>query len=309
MRFLIAFLMLFIFNQVAFAKGVKAATVIESMATLSYSIGEKKELVKSNVSKIVVAQLIDLVVSWSDLDEVVVNSGEKFKILSFRVKNIGNGKDKISLLGNILKYKSDFLPKGVSIYIDENDNLNFDSKDRQKKSLELEADEEKMVYLVCDIEKKRDLKSSDKSYIALKAVSLTGGSGIKGKVHKNSGIDGVDAVDGLSGGVGEDVGILVYKDINLDIKKELNYDPKSGLITVLLHLSSSNSGSFKDVNVDDFIPKQTMLVDGSLMFDDRTISRCKSDIYKGSKRLSLDIGDIDSSQEHTITYKLKIKKG
>lgn len=318
MRILVAFLILLFANELLFAKGVRAGTIIKSTATLSFSFANSKEKRFTNsVSEMIVAQVVDLLVSWSDLDMVSVSEFEREKFLTFRIQNIGNGKDRISLLSSYLKYKSDFLPKGSEIFIDSNDNLKFDSKDEKINQITLDADEEKMIFVVCDLKRQKKLKSGDKSYISLKALSLTGGSGIKGKVHKGKGINGVDVVDGLSGGVGEDEGIFVYRDTDLQLKKEVSLNQNSGLITVLLKLTFDVDESFSDVVIEDFIPKETIFVDGSLIFDNRSINSfsgqnsiyCKRDRYKSGSKISLKIGKLDSSKEHTISYKLKIKKG
>ena len=113
--------------------------------------------------------------------------------------------------------------------------------------------------------------SGSQSFMNLKAISQIGGSGEKGMIHKGRGIDGVDAVDGFSGGMSEDEGSYQLLNANVILKKNVKID-KDRLITVYLTVTVGGEGSVKDVNIVDVIPAQTIYVRKSLKLDGKYIS-------------------------------------
>ena len=296
-----------------YARGVKAGTVIQNSATLSYSMEEETFSVESNVDKSVVAQLLDVKVSWMDTQAVAVSAGEKEEVLTYRVVNSGNGRDRFTLRADTLDYKSAFALKRKRIYLDTNNNFRFDASDRERKRVVLGADKSRLVFVVSKIDKKLSAQNGSQSFVNLKATSRTGGSGEKGRVYKGKGVDGVDAIDGLSGGVSEDEGAYKLLVANVRIKKDVLF--VDGFITISLRVSVLGEGVVKDVKIVDKIPNKTRYQRGSLQLDGHFISDQKdSDQGRYQKRrgrrkakILMSLGALDSSSVHTITYKLSMK--
>lgn len=287
------------------AKGVSAGTVIQNSATLSFSLEEESFSIKSNIEKSVVAQVIDTKVSWMDTRPVLVSQGEKEKVLTFRVINNGNGKDRYTLVVDELDYKSAFTLAKKKIYLDINNNFRFDSSDRERKSVTLEADKEQLVFIVSKIDRELLASSGSQSFVNLKSISQVGGSGEKGTIHEGKGVDGVDAVDGFSGGMSEDEGSYKLLSANVIVSKNVTIN-EDGLITVHLTVTVGGEGSVKDVNIIDEIPHKTIYVQKSLKLDGRFLS--DHERYKEREaQVWVSLGELDTSSYHTITYNLKIR--
>jgi len=297
-----------------FAKGVLAGTVIQNSATLSFSLDEEKFSIKSNIAKSVVAQLIDTKVSWMDTRPIVVSKGEKKRVLTYKVRNDGNGRDRYTLLADELDYKSDFSLARSRVYVDTNKNLRFDSSDRVRKTVYLDADKEKLIFVVSKIDNDLKTSSGSQSFVNLRAVSRTGGSGEKGRIHKGRGVNGVDAVDGFSGGVSEDEGAYKLLIANVILDKDVVSDD-DGLITVTLHVSVGGEGSVKDVKIVDNIPDETKYVKGTLQLDggqmtdrkDSDMGRYKRKYRKRKAEIQMSLGELDTTSHHTITYNLRMR--
>ncbi len=299
-------IMIFVINlSTLFAKGVSAGTVIQNSATLSFSLEEETFSIESNVEKSVVAQLIDVKVSWMDTRAVLVSKGEKDKVLTYKVMNNGNGKDRYTLVADELDYKSEFALKKRKVYLDINNNFRFDSSDRERKSVALEADKEQLVFVVSKIDKELLASSGSQSFMNLKAISQVGGSGEKGTIHEGKGVDGVDAVDGFSGGMSEDEGSYTLLSANVILNKNVTID-KDGLITVTLTVTVGGEGSVKDVNIVDEIPVQTIYVRRSIKLDSRFLND-QGRYKKNRAQVLVSLGELDTSSYHTITYNLRLR--
>ncbi len=310
----IAIIFFFLCSTSSFAKGVLAGTVIQNSATLNFSLEEETFSVKSNVAKSVVAQVIDVKVSWMDTRAVVVSEGEDKRVLTYKVRNDGNGRDRFTLEADALDYKSAFSLERKKIYLDTNKNLRFDASDRKRKTVTLGADKEQLVFVVSRIDKDLDVLSGSQSFVNFIAISRTGGSGEKGMIHKGRGVDGVDAVDGFLGGVSEDEGVYKLLIANVILDKDVTSD-EDDLITVTLDVSVGGEGSVKDVKIVDIIPNETKYVKGSLLLDGAQMSEQKdSDAgrykrkYKNRKaQIEMNLGELDTTSHHTITYNLTIR--
>jgi hypothetical protein len=298
-----------------YAKGVLAGTVIQNIATLDFVLNEKRHHIKSNIEKSIVDQILDVKVSWMDIDEVSVTDGEKRSVLTFSVLNSGNGIDSFELFAKELEYKSDFQIKNIEIYLDRNSNSRLDSEDVIKKSLTIEPDGQKRVFVVSDVKRDADVSNGAKCYISLKAVSKTGGSGERGKIYRKKGVKGVDAVDGLSGGIGEDEGIYRFLKANLVLKKRV-IKRGNGVLTVELDITAKGEGVVKNVQVVDEINRDTAYINESMSLDDQALTDKKDgdkgyyDNCKGDDRAKIffDIGDIEVREHHIARYNLRLRR-
>ena len=298
-------IMVFVLNlSTLFAKGVSAGTVIQNSATLSFSLEEESFSIKSNIDRSIVDQVIDTKVSWMDTRPVLVSQGEKEKVLTYRVINNGNGKDRYRLVVDELDYKSAFSLKKKKVYLDTNNNFRFDSSDRESKSVSLEADKEQLIFVVSKIDRKLGLSSGNQCFVNLKAISQVGGSGEKGTIYKGKGVDGVDAVDGFSGGMSEDEASYKLLRANVILSKSATMN-QNGFISVHVTVTIGGEGSVYDVNIIDPIPQKMIYIQKSLKLDGRFLSGQEKYI-KSKAEVCVSLGELDTSSYHTITYNLKI---
>jgi uncharacterized repeat protein (TIGR01451 family) len=270
--------MLFAHEQ-GFAKGVSAGTVITNVATLSFEVDSTKQMIVSNKTKDIVAQLLDVDVSSLDAQGVIVKSMQKDQVLTFKVTNIGNGQDryKLSVSHNQL---SKFRAKNKRLYTDTNNNKSYDQKDTEKYTLDLLEDESAIVFIIGDI-REINLDKPSKNIIYLKAKSLIGGSGKKGTLYTKKGVKGVDAIDGINGGVGEGESAYIFN-VNKDVlltKSALvhniygtNEAVEGAIITYDINVSTVKNKIAKCVEVIDFIPKDTEYLKNSIKIDSKSIT-------------------------------------
>ncbi len=297
-----------------FGKGVKAGTVITNIATLDYKMGDKDYHTKSNIQKSVVAQLIDVKVSWLDAQDITVVSGDKKRALVFKVLNSGNGVDRFNLIKEYLEHKSDFKPERSRVFLDINKNYYLDSHDRVRKTVTLQPDDEQLVFIVCDIGMQQDTQNDEKAYYSLKAVSRKGGSGVSGIVHRKKGVKKVDAIDGLSGGIGEDEGDYKFLKATLILQKSVEQDDDEN-ITVTLDISVDGEGAVKNVKIVDEIPDETIYIKNSLKLNDISLTDKKDGDegrykrrYKNKKaKIFFNLGDMDVMSHYIAKYRLRVR--
>ncbi len=309
----------FLCSSLVYAKGVSAGTVIENSATLSFSMDEEDFSIESNIVKDVVNQLIDVSVSWMDTRAVLVNRGDKKRVLTFKVVNSGNGADSFSLASEVAGEHSDFETKKRKLYIDSNDNLKFDKNDKKVTAVALKADESALVFVASDISHKRSAIAGSQSFVTLKARSQRGGSGIKGTFHRGAGIGGVDAIDGLGGGVSWESGIYKLLNVKVVIEKNIflnkrvtNHFYTNSVLTVQLVLAITGEGSVHNLNLTDVIPTEAAYVVHTLQLDGEALSDRLDDdegrYLASKKQIDLDFDLLKASKKHTITYKVKVRK-
>ena len=312
MKYFIIFI-LFV-NVSLYAKGVSAATVIENRATLDFSIENETFSIQSNIDRSIVEQLLDVSVSWMDTKEVAVSKGDKKRVLTYKIVNSGNGEDRYTLIAEDLAYKSEFETEVKKVYIDMNNNLHFDANDHERKTITLDADEENLVFLVASIDEDLNATSLSRNFVNLKAISRRGGSGERGQIHLNRGVGGVDAVDGLSGGVSEDEGIYQLLIANVILNKSVTTD-ENDLLKVTIDVGVEGDGIAKNVELEDQIPHEVIYVKNSLTLDDIPLTdkddtdagRYKRKYLKRKALIMMDLGDLDALSHHVIKYNLRLR--
>ncbi len=306
---------LLIFSISLSAKGVKAGTIIKNQASMSFTLHKKRHTVKSNISKSIVDQVVDVELSWMDGSEVAISEGERKKVLTFKILNSGNYKDRFNLSLREILNRSGFRLQKSKIYIDRNHNLRFDSYDRVRKTISLNEDESGVVFVVSSLGKKVEAKNRDEAIVELRAVSKKGGSGERGHIYPRKGVKRVDVIDGVSGGIARSEGIYRFLKANVVLNKDV-YQEESGDIVVRINVTVEGDGIAKKVKVIDEIPDETIYIKNSLKLDEKYISdkkdsdegRYKRRYKNHPAKIFFNLGDISSMEHHIISYRLKIKE-
>ncbi len=258
------------------AKGVLAGTEIMNTSTLEYEIDGSHYSTTSNATLDKVDQIIDVSVVWNDAAAVLVSSGESNQVLTFKITNLGNGRDTFNLTHET-NATNDFTVNNPRIYIDTNNNGVFDiSSDQQASSITLDADAFAILFLVSDIPTD-SYPSGSTSNNAIVARSTTGGSGVQGTIYEGAGIGGVFAVDGMSGGVDKGWGIyLMGSDVAVKLTKSATLDGKQAVsgatVRYYILVELQGYGSAKDLIITDAVPSGTSYVAGSLTLDGVSLS-------------------------------------
>ncbi len=294
-------ILLTIFYSSLNAKGAAAGTHISNIAYIHYSADGRDYNNSSNTVIDVVDQLIDVYVSFSQNMPTYIESGDRDQPLAFKVTNVGNGADKFTLYSD--SNNSVLTNSPARIYIDTNNNNILDlSSDLQVVDINLSADESVTVFVVNNIID-GDFARSSRYYHRLKAVSFRGGSGIKATLHNAKGVDGVNAIDGLRGGVSVATGIYEMLAFKIKIDKSIAQIQNSlgepnattgAVIVYSLEVYIDGSGEATDILISDQIPDGMKYVSGSLKLNSKTLS----------DSIDSDDGDFDGRAIHVNIAKI-----
>ena len=137
-----------------YAKGTEVGTLIVNHANITYIMDGKEHNSSSNTDRFVIDHIIDLDISWQDSAHIIVGSGDKSVILSFRLTNLGNGEDTFALSYEHNTTDSfDPPPKNVLLYIDTDGSGAFDiAQDIQiMGDINITADHNITLFVVADI--------------------------------------------------------------------------------------------------------------------------------------------------------------
>jgi len=299
------FLLVMMFFPPLWAKGVKAGTVITNQAILNFSIGNSiSYTVKSNEVKSIVMQVLDLILQWQDSKPVELYQGAKKKVITLSLLNNGNGKDKISLYFNENSSVSSDI-ESMNLYIDSNKNGVFDNEDKVVTNVVLDEDKYENIFLVTSL-KDNALIEEDSLNVEVKAKSDIGGSGIKGTFYQGKGVGGVDAVDGVSGGVAIQnvVYSLVYQ--NPSFKKSVKYFEGGDYFLVSLNLNIEGNANLKNIHIEDEVPKGLFYRRNSIRLNQKLQTDQKDDDNAyfdfNLNRLALDFPSAKLPKKFLVTY-------
>lgn len=273
----IVLLIFFIFSDLS-ARGVEAGTIIVNQATLTYEQEEETFEILSNETRDIVDQIIDVGLHWLD-EKLVVKNGAKGVICTFKLTNYGNGEDSFLLNArNSVDTQVKLLNK--QIYIDTNQNAKWDGSDIVSTDTTLAPDESVIVYIYADIPMV-DSRTQQFAKVDLEARSQRGGSGTPGYVHTGNGVLGLDAVDGLSGGVVAQEAQMIITDllkptIVKTIAVENNYGTNEPItyatLYVLLEVYLPQGGKVDDFKLTDVMPTNTSLINNSIRLNGTSLS-------------------------------------
>ena len=291
------------------------------MATVDYSIGGTPAQVNSNVSTVVVGELVNVTMALQS-PTVSVAAGAANKALLFLVTNIGNSIETFTLAGDSVLVGDDFDPTPAApfIYFDSDSSGDLSPGDTPyvpgSNDPSLAADGSVAVLLVNDIPP--GLPDGEYGRSELTATSNTG-TGAPGTVLPGQGTGGVDAVIRLSGGEVAVSGQYLVGDILLSaLKSQAVLDPFGGnqpipgaAITYQIVVTATGTGVAMGVAFTDPIPGSTTYVAGSLRLNGAPLTDA-ADADAGSfalapARVAVGLGNLTSAAgPQTIDFRVTI---
>ena len=298
----------FILLSALFAKGTLAGKQINNKATINVNIGGTTYNIHSNVDKFVVDQIVDINLKWQDDKAIDVAASEKQRVLTFILKNEGNGKDNINLFNEHNK-TSAFTPENRKIYIDKNGDGIFSKEDELASKVELNADQSAILFIVSDIPD-ANLTAKEKAYEILEAKSTKKGSTKKDRANS------VDIVVRKS--EDNDTGIYIVRDYflqSIKSKKVISGDKKAHTgSTIEYKIELSIGGENKDkviknIDLKDLISSDSQYIPNSLKLNGVNLSdKIDNDNgYIKDSTVFVHIDKIEGSNIATITFDVKIK--
>lgn len=292
----------------AFAGGTAPGTDITNKATATYTVGGSSVSKDSNTTHLVVAELLNVSVTWQDTGSVLVSPGAQDVMLTFRVTNTGNGTETFPLSLNMAVLGDTFDPQlctPVSIYLDTNNNGVYNvgvdtAYVAGTNDPTLAADAYKTVFVFGDIP--NTVVDTDTGKSALTATAATG-SGAAGTVFAGAGDGGVaDAIVGTSTATGTIAGTFLVSNVVVSIAKTQVVTDQFGgskaipgaSVEYSLAVTVTGTGTATGVVLTDAIPANTTYTAGTLKLNTLTLS----DASDG------DSGDVGATTAGTVTVSL-----
>ncbi len=310
--------------RIAGAVGTPATTAISNQATVDFELAGTPGSVTSAVETFLVEEVIDVQVVWQDPGPVTTPSPATAQVLTFLVRNVGNGGEQFAAaLVNLLGDDFDVAP--VALHVDaDGDGLYTAGTDpvyAGPADLDLDSNDpvsdRRSVFIVGDIP--AALANGSLADLELTATSVTGtgapGSGIAG-----AGDGGTEAVFGLSGGDAVATGQFVVSDVTVTVAKSaLVFDPFGGSDPVVgatiryrLDVSLVGAGTALGLDVTDPVPANTTYTPGTLVLNGFGLTDVGGDDagdfgVTTPGEVTVSLGDLTSaSPVQTITFDVTI---
>ncbi len=303
-----------------------AGTTISNQASVEYLVvgSLNKSTTQSNVSTFVVNELIDVQLLWTDASQIIVNSPDAKKVLTFKLTNTGNGNQNYTLTSNNSIGGGNFNPiiNGTTIYVENGLSsglqLNGAYKDKEyvvNDVVSLSPGEYKNIYLVYDIP--NGLSVSSKGYAQLSVTSTStcvanaqkAGTIIQGV---QSGNQIIDVILGYSLGKSQANGNYLVSGLIVNHEKTVlsildtsggNIVMSGSEITYQIKVDISGNGTAKNLVISDQLPIELNYVPNSLSLNGVLIS----DTNVINNKISVMIGDQSPNKTFILEFKAKIK--
>lgn len=257
------------------AGGVTAGTLIQNTANASFEDGGATRNVASNTVTVRVDELLDVTLVSRDAGPVRAQPGNA--VLTFELTNEGNGPEAFRLTANPAVAGNDFDTTIRNIAIDTNNNGVYDEGVDQilaapQTTAVLEADARLTIFVLVTVP--ANVADGRTSNVALAAEAVTG-SGTPGTVFDNAGVDGGDAIVGMTGALATARGTLTTSVASVQLVKSVVLrDPfggtgavKGSVATFTIEANVTGSGEVRNLTVTDPIPAGTTYAPGSLRLD------------------------------------------
>ena len=297
--------------QGVFALGTPAGTPITNQATATYNIGATNFSEPSNTTTTLVAEILNVTVTWQDISNINVSAGDTNEVLTFLLANTGNGSDSYDL--SVLNSPSGpggFTATLADIYLDTNGSGVYDAGDTQyvlgTNTPPLAADTDVAVFVLNDIPA-GPLASGALGDSQLTVMSVTPpapGPWAAGTVVAGGGeAPGTDAVVGTSGGSTNETGTYIVSDVVVTLSKSytISADPVFGtepvpgaVITYSIDVTVTGSGTAENLVITDAIPTNTTYDTGTMALDGFPLTDPGGD----------DAGDVGATTADTVTVNL-----
>lgn len=301
----------------AHAEGVSAGSLIENTATATYDDGDgPPKTVDSNTVVLAVDELLDVTVTSLDGGPIGVVPGET--VLTFEVTNTGNGPEAFELTANPSIAGNDFDTTVDNIAIDTNNNGVYDPGvdtilTGPATTPVLAEDENITVFVIATVP--NGVADTEESDVELTAEAVTG-TGAPGTTFAGQGVDGVDAITGLTSADATATGSLIAGITTVDLVKAASVvDPFGGtsavpgsVVTFTITANVSGSGSVSDLVITDAIPADTTYVAGTLTLDTASLTDASGDDAgeASATGISVDLGIVAGGTSRAVTFDVTI---
>jgi hypothetical protein len=186
LKYILLFLLMGLLSSSLMGDGTPSGTDVRNQAILSFGDDENALVdIVSNVDNFVVDTKIDLVVSTLDVSAVQTQLGKVSVVLKFKVANQGNSIQDFSLSSlrssnRAFGVKDNFDAENIRVFVDVNNNGQYDEGDDATYIDELGIDEEKVVFILADMPSSGIADGSIAVYDLQAQVAKGGAIGLQG---------------------------------------------------------------------------------------------------------------------------------
>ncbi len=300
------------------AAGTAAGTTISNTATATYNDPGGTELTTpSNTVDILVDELLDVTVATADPGDMPAPPAGTNQVLSFTVRNNGNGSEAFRLTPNGTVGGDQFDPTTTSIVIDNGNGVYDPGIDivytPGSNDPILAPDTSVKIFILSTIP--GGAADGSRGIVTLTAAAVTG-TGAPGTSFPGLGQGGGDAVVGSSGADGVDQGAYVVQNATVALVKSATIlDPFGGaesvpgaIITYTLVATVTGSGTLSNLTIGDVIPAGTAYRLGTITLQGSGLSDAV-DADAGefaSSAVAVRLGALPGGTTRTVTFKVRI---
>ena len=271
----------------AHAAGTPAGTSITNSATLTFSIGGQPAPSVTAVARpVVVAEVINVLLTSQDGSPLAVNAPDTGKALTFLLTNTGNGRETFRLTRNNSIADDQFDPVNAStaIYLESGSQPGFQATGPNadiayvpgSNDPLLVADGSRVIYLVSNIPAAQPIGAVGKASLSANSTTVGAPGAAPGTTLVALGDAGVDAVVGGSRAQATAVGSYIVSGLVLNVLKTVAAvrDTQGGglvmpgsVLTYRVVLTLSGAGIAENLSFADSLPTSTTYVPASLTVD------------------------------------------
>ncbi|WP_340586440.1 hypothetical protein [Erythrobacter alti] len=299
-------------SQPAYAEGVSAGTLIENTANATFDDGSGTRTIDSNTVVVQVNELLDVTVTSLNTGPVAVTPGSA--VLTFEITNTGNGPEAFQLSANPSVAGNDFDTVVDNIAIDRNGNNVYDPGIDEiltgpATTELLDAEANLTVFVLVTVPD--GVADGEESDVDLLAEAVTG-TGTPGTTFVGQGVDGTNAIVGLTGADDNAIGSMVVGLTSVDLIKSATIsDPFGGsaavpgaIVTYTVTANVSGSGAVDELIVTDRYPAGTRYRAGSLALDGTSLTDAVGDDEgdADTTQISVDLGTVAGGTARVITF-------
>lgn len=310
----------------AHAAGTAAGTNISNTATASYTDPAGNPRTRdSNTYVVQVDEILDVTVQSNDTGNVPVVTPATEQVLSFTVKNTGNGTEKYLLSTQDNLTGDNFDPSVTSIWLDDGDGVYEPGPGGDTELVPgsndpvLDAEESVRVFVVSTIPASLTDGNVGQVRLIVEAATAQGVPGLEvpGHTYTGAGTLGSDAVAGSTQAYATFTnGYVISQATASFLKSSTINDPFGGsnavpgaIITYSLALTFSGSGTVTGAGITDAIPAGTTYQTGSLTLDTAPLTDGAdgdAGSYTAGTGIAVNLGNVNAPATRTVTFKVKI---
>lgn len=302
---------------IAQAAGTRAGTTISNTASATYDRGGTPETVDSNPNNILVDELVNLTVDWSDPADVPTTPGATNQVLTYTLTNNGNGIETFALSTVSTIAGDNYDPTVTQIVLDDGDGVYEPGIDviyvPGSNNPVLNPDQQINIFVLSTTP--GSVSDGNRGGVQLIATSTTG-VGAPGTAFPGQGEGGGTAVLGTSGGDSNDDGFYEVAAATVALTKAATVaDPFGGslavpgsVITYTLTATTTGSGNLPSLVINDGIPAGTTYVPGSITVGGAAQTDA-ADADAGafaSNSVSANLGTVPGGQTRVVTFRVTI---